>query len=375
MDNHGYKDYEIARFRAYQYVAVMLFAFPLGVFIRGRRKKPFFYAATLLMPAISLIIIYGIAHRMDTLLHWGFALWGMSYACMQLPAMPYILQNAKPETHTEAIVVYFLTNSTSIALCGFVGFILNRSLPEIFDTRLLMEGFTLLGFISFYFISRMRKAEVTGTKIRVLNFKKHYDWDLIARALIPTLIIAVGAGFTIPFINLFFLNVHNMQPDAFSLLGASTFLTVACSMLMVPAIKRKFGYSIAVTLVQSLSVFCLIMMTLTQYYSQWTYAVYVAGFFYLLRQPLMNIASPVTSELGMHYVGRRNHELMSAFNSSIWSGSWFISSLFFGVLRKAGMSYAGVFFITAALYSLGVLMYHLLIKDFKKRKAAGLIDY
>jgi len=375
MDDNGYKDFEIARFRAYQYVAVMLFAFPLGVFIRGRKIKPLFYFSTLIVPAISLVIIYAVSHRMDTLLHWSFALWGISYSCLQVPAMPFILQNAKKETHTEAIVLFFLTNSTTIALCGFLNFLLNRYMPQVFDEKLLMQCFALLGFGSFFFIYRIKTPENTGVKIQLSTFMQHYDWGLILKALTPTLIIAVGAGFTIPFVNLFFLNVHGMQPDAFSLLGATTFLIVAFTILLAPTIKRKLGYGVAVTLVQSLSVFALIMMTLTQYYNHWMYAVHIAGFFYLMRQPLMNLAAPVTSELGMYYVGKRNHELMSAFNSSIWSGSWFISSLFFGILRESGMSYAGIFFITAALYSFGVFMYHLLIQDYKKRKSEGLTEY
>lgn len=375
MDDNGYEDFEIARFRAYQYVAVMLFAFPLGVFIRGRKIKPLFYFSTLAMPAMSLVIIYGIEHRFDSLLHWGFALWGVSYSCLQIPTMPFILQNAKKETHTEAIVLFFLTNSTTIAFCGFLNFVLNRYLPQVFDEKLLMQCFAVLGFGSFYFIHRIRKPENTGSKIQLSTFLQHYDWGLIIKALVPTLVIAVGAGFTIPFINLFFLNVHGMQPDAFSLLGATTFLIVAFTIVLVPTIKRKLGYGVAVTLVQSLSVFALIMMTLTQYYSGWTYAVHVAGFFYLMRQPLMNLAAPVTSELGMYYVGKRNHELMSAFNSSIWSGSWFISSVFFGILRKDGMSYANIFFITAVLYSFGIFMYHLLILDYKRRKVQGLAEF
>lgn len=375
MDENGYADHQIAHFRAYQYVAVMLFAFPLGVFIRGRKIKPLFYFSSIVMPALSLLIIYGVEHRLDTLLYLSFACWGVSYSCLQIPAMPFILQNAKKETHTEAIVLFFLTNSTSIALCGFLNFLLHRYVPQIFDEKLLMQCFALLGFGSFFFVHRIKGQENTGAKISLSTFAQHYDWGLIVKALVPTLIIAVGAGFTIPFINLFFLKVHGMQPDAFSLLGATTFLVVAFAILLVPALKRKMGYGVAVTLVQSLSVFALVMMTLTQYYNQWAYAVYVAGFFYLLRQPLMNLAAPVTSELGMYYVGKRNHELMSAFNSSIWSGSWFISSLGFGFLRERGVSYAGVFFITAVLYSFGVLMYHLLIQDYKKRKAAGLTEY
>ena len=40
-----------------------------------------------------------------------------------------------------------------------------------------------------------------------------YDWGLLFKAIVPTLIIAVGAGLTIPFINLFFF--HNFKVDSF----------------------------------------------------------------------------------------------------------------------------------------------------------------
>ncbi len=374
MVDNGYKDHEIANFRSYQYLAVMLFAFPLGIFIRGRKVKPLFYVSSILTPVLSLVIIYAISHKLDNVLYWSFSLWGAAYTCLQIPALPFILVNSRKETHTEAIVVFFLTSSTSTALCGLLNFALHRYLSHVFDVKLLMQCFAVLGFASFYFVHRINITENSSTKIKLFNFHQHYDWRLILRAMIPTLTIAVGAGFTIPFINLFFLNVHHLEADGFSLLGSFTFFLVTISIILVPEIKRRFGYGIAVTLAQGLSVFCLIMLAFTQYYSELAVAVYLAGFFYVLRQPLMNIAAPVTSEVSMYYVGKRNQELMSAINSAIWSGSWFISSQFFSMLRSGGMSYAGIFFITAALYSVGTLMYYLLIRDFERRKKDGLMD-
>ncbi len=375
MVDYGYEDHEIANFRSYQYLAVMLFAFPLGIFIRGRKVKPLFYLSSILTPTLSLIIIYAISHNQNQLLYACFALWGASYTCLQIPALPYILVNSRKETHTEAIVVFFLTSSTSTALCGLFNFILHRYFSGVFDVKLLMQCFAVMGFAAFYFVYRIRVKEVTSTKIRMFNFSEHYDWHLIFRAMMPTLTIAVGAGFTIPFINLFFLTVHGMGADGFSLLGSFTFFLVAISIILVPEIKRRHGYKVSVTLAQALSVCALIMLALTQYYSGLAIAVFLAGFFYVIRQPLMNIAAPVTSEVSMYYVGKRNQELMSAINSAIWSGSWFISSQFFRLLRSGGMSYASIFFITAALYSFGTLLYYLLIRDFEKRKAEGKTDF
>ncbi len=88
----------------------------------------------------------------------------------------------------------------------------------------------------------------------------------------------------------------------------------------------------------------------------------------------MNVAGPMTSELTLSYVGRRNQELVSALNSAIWSGSWYISSQIFRILRQSGMNYASIFFITAAMYTAGVVWYYYLIHDYHKRKLQGLIE-
>ncbi len=87
-----------------------------------------------------------------------------------------------------------------------------------------------------------------------------------------------------------------------------------------------------------------------------------------VRTPLMNMAAPMTSELTMNYVGEKNQEMLSAVMAAIWSGSWFFSSQIFGYLKSFGLKYAYIFYITAILYSLGILMYYFLILDYESRK-------
>ena len=135
----------------------------------------------------------------------------------------------------------------------------------------------------------------------------------------------------------------------------------------MPTIKRKFGYKIAITLFQSMAVLALFIMATTEDYKEWAFAAYIAIFFYILRQPLMNAAAPMTSELMMYFVGKRNQEIMSALNASIWSGSWFISMNLFAMMRRAELSYATIFMITVALYVVGVSWYAYLINVFHRR--------
>ena len=147
---------------------------------------------------------------------------------------------------------------------------------------------------------------------------------------------------------------------------------VSFAVIMVPTIKRRLGEKIAITLSQSLAVAILIVLASTQYmYEYRSLALAIAIVCYVLRQPLMNMAGPMTSELSMNYVGPRNQEMMSALSASIWSGSWFVSAQIFSALLAAGLAYAEVFFITAALYAVGVILYHFLILDYQKRKQAA----
>ena len=83
-----------------------------------------------------------------------------------------------------------------------------------------------------------------------------------------------------------------------------------------------------------------------------------------MRAPLMNMAAPLTSELTMIYVGENNQEMLSAIVAAIWSGSWFFSSQIFKILVDSDYNYSEIFYITSALYLLGIFLYYLLIKKF-----------
>jgi hypothetical protein len=187
--------------------------------------------------------------------------------------------------------------------------------------------------------------------------------------MIPTAIIAIGAGLTVPFISIFFFNVHHLSSNHFAIAGAITLTMVSVSTLMVPEIKNRIGFKRAVPLTQSIAVLSLIALALTELISGYAIAVYLALFFYIVRQPLMNLAAPMTSEVTMMYVGEKNREMVSALTASIWSGSWFFSAQMFEILRKVEMPYYQIFLMTAVLYSLGIWAYYRLIVEHENRSA------
>ena len=367
MVKEGYEDFEVAEVLSYRFLAVALLAFPLGLFIKGRRLKPFFVVCGFAFPVVSVLIIYAIHIHATTFLYAMAMLWGMTYICMDVTILPYIILNAKKETHSESISLKFLTFSTSMTSVGILNFLLHGVNPDFFNEQNVLLLFSFLSAFSLFFISRIHFKEKISEVIPLSKIRSDYDWHLIFKAVIPTLIIAIGAGFTIPVINLFFLKVHQMPSHVFSILGSMTFALVIMTMILTPYFRRRFGYKFAIIGFQSLAIIALFLLATTEYYNDWHFAVFIAAFFYIIRQPLMNAAMPMTSEMTMYYVGKRNQEIMSALNASIWSGSWFFSTKIFAVLRLMEFRYVTIFLITVFFYSLGVGWYYILVKDFEKR--------
>ncbi|HKK79663.1 MAG TPA: hypothetical protein VJ933_08540 [Phaeodactylibacter sp.] len=368
MAKEGFADYQVAEVLSYRFLAVFALAFPIGLFIKGRRLKPFFYTATIATPLLSHVMLFAIDHHYIGLLNVSTMLWGVAYTCMQITVLPFILLNAKAEHHSEAISMSFLSFSGTICLVGFFNYLLTRIAPGFFSEQRVLQIISTLSLAGAYFVTRIRVPERLSEKVPLRQVIHGYDWATIFRALTPTLIIAIGAGFTIPVINLFFLNVHGLPSDHFSLIGSLTFLLVASVIVFMPYIKRSFGYRIAITLFQSASVLALFTLATTEYYSETAFALGIAIAAYVIRQPLMSAAAPMTSELTMYYVGKRNREIMSALNASIWSGSWFISMKLFGWLRQLDFRYVSIFLITVAMYVVGVAWYAHLIRQYERKQ-------
>jgi hypothetical protein len=367
MVKEGFSDYEVAKVLSYRFLAVCLLAFPLGLYIKGRRLKPFFIIAALTVPLFSHLIIMAIEHHWIQVLNYAAMGWGVGFTCMQASALPYILLNGRKERHSEAFSLFYLAFSVTLCSIGITYFLVNQLNPVFFNEKLALQVVSSVSILALFFIRKIPQQEQLSYKVPLRQTLEKYDWPVVLKAVTPTFIIAIGAGFTIPVINLFFLNVHGVPSKVFSIMGSMTFLLVALVMTLMPLIRRNFGYKIAITLFQSLSILALLIMATTEYYQQWSFAVYIAIAAYVIRQPLMGAARPMTTELTMYYVGKRNQEIMGALNASIWSGSWFVSMQIFGILRQYEFRYVTIFLITVVLYVFGVGWYAYLIYSYRKR--------
>lgn len=366
MLDYGFHDYEIAGMVGNRYLTVLLCSVPLALFVKGKRLKPFMLAGSVASPIVALCLIFAVHSRNSELIRVLMSLWGISFSFLQILVMPYILLNGDKEHLTESIALFFSAGNFTTIIVGAVSFALPL-VSSFFTSEVLLVIYSTVGLLGGWFVYKLPRQENLGTKIPIRNVHSDYDWKLILQAVIPTFLIALGAGFTIPVINLFFHDVHGMQAPQFSLMNSITFVLVAISALFVPELKRKYGYRFAITRVQIAAIFLLFLMATSEWYNHTALGLWIGILTYTFRQPLMNMAGPITSELTMNYVGERNREMISAINASIWSGCWFVSAKVFAILRATGMAYSNIIFITVVLYIFGVGWYYRLIKEHERK--------
>ena len=222
MLDQGFKDFEIASIVGNRYLTVLLCSVPLALFAKGKQLKPFLLAGAISAPTVALALIFAIHSKNEELIRILMAAWGIAFSLLQILVMPYILLNGDKEHQTESIALFFSAGNFTTSVVGMFSFILPQ-IHSFFSTEILLILYSLMGFIGIYFVCKLPEKENIGTRIPISNIHTDYDWSLITKAVIPTFIIALGAGFTIPVVNLFFYDVHGMSAPNFSLMSSIAF--------------------------------------------------------------------------------------------------------------------------------------------------------
>ena len=374
LRKQGFTDPEIASFNSLRFIGALAFALPLGIYIRGKQLKPFFKLAALLVPVTSAMIIESIHFSIIPMIQLSFLSWGIGMMLMRVCSLPFIIRQTDQENSSEALSLSASTWSLStifsgliistldwVSIVNFGGWSLNL------DERSTLWIITIIGSSSILFAWKIKEGEQSTDKPKndIFSMQEFYDWKLIFKAISPLILISIGAGLTIPFVNLFFNSVFGFSSSEYSIMGSLTAILVFIFSLMVPTLRKKYGYWMTIVVVQSLAIGCLVIMSLTEIYVSYEHAAFIAVTAYVMRQPLMHMAHPASNELMMNYVGKNNQELISALSSSLWSASWFVSAKIFEWLRLLEFQYYEIFLITALLYMVGVILYSRLIKEYE----------
>ena len=332
-----------------------------------QKLKPFFLIGSIGVPTIAIIMIISIKLKWFTILPFLFVLWRVVFTSFQVSSLPFVMRNTSVKNQSHAISLNYATHSFGTIISGILIYSYSQIVIDIDEGKILIL-IALISYVGIYFLSQLKVDKIIVKKDNVGIQLSSYNWSVLLKALIPTFIIAIGAGLTIPFINLFFFHIYGLDSSQFAVVGTIASILVAIMALLVPKVKNRLGFKKGITITQSLAVLALVALATTEFYTDHWWALPLALFCFWMRTPLMNMAAPMTSELTMNYVGKQNQEILSAVTAAVWSGSWYFSSQIFRYLKSMDLPYAYIFYITAVLYALGVFSYYLLVLDYEKKK-------
>lgn len=287
------------------------------------------------------------------------------------------------EVREEARPFLFSAAFTVLFLAAIIGSAVGGLLPHLFhafttEDRLALRwslyvasGVTLLSAIPFY---RMTDPppdtdDLPGAALppgvpaerriagawRQLRELADIDWGLNFKLVAPAMLVGLGAGLIIPFLNLYFRDRFNLSEGSIGLLFSAMQAFMVVGNLFGPAVSRKLGLVRGVVVTQLTSVPFMITLGVSSYLP-----LVVAAFF--LRSGLMNMNQPLSSHFAMEVVPKRDHAITNSLLSLSWYLAWSVSADVGGALIER-KGYTEPLLIAAGLYVAASVLYWYFFKN------------
>lgn len=376
LKERGLDDPAIAALTSQRFLATFFLALPAGLWLRGKPLKNPLLFGSIVFPLTALASLETVQYGYMSAASLCFLAMGFAGLVLNVAGLPMMLRLAPKDQSSEALSLLFATWGAA-SICGGVLSTILQSIGTLdlgglhitFNEHSTLLVLTVCGLGAPFLYARLPDPVPAVKSTRHWLHVHREDFPLLMRALVPTICIATGAGLSIQFLNLFFSHVYQMDSAKYSMYGSISYVLVFIGGLIVPEVRRRLGWRGAIIGVQTAGVVMLAIMGLTELWKHAPWALPLALVCFILRQPLMNMAGPSTSELAMTFVGERNRELMSACSGAIWSGAWWVAARVFEILRSEHLPYWQVFLTTAALYLVGTVTYGGMIRVVEKREA------
>lgn len=196
---------------------------------------------------------------------------------------------------------------------------------------------------------------------------KKKDSVLISQFVITQLLIGLGSGLVIPYLNLYFTNRFSMSMSGMSLLLALGQIMTIVSMLIGPTLANKTGNVRAVVIFQIMSLPFLLLTGFTN-------ILFIASISFLFRQALMNAANPIQSAILVDRISDKRRGIANSLMQTAFMIGWATMGPVQSYLVTTYGTYWGyaiTFSITGSLYVISSLMYYVLFKESKLSNTAS----
>lgn len=296
---------------------------------------------------------------------------GLAQSLSGVAMGPFLMENSKDTERTYLFSISSGLQMTTISIGQWIG----GYLPTWIALRLAISALntksyamslwtvaiiSLLSVMPILFVSNLISTKSDRPAFAPMSFIQNNPGK-IQKLILPTLITSIGAGLIMPFMNVYFRNVHQQSDTSIGLIFAWGSLAMGIGLIIAPALAERFGKIQIVVLSQALSVPFLMMLG----FAPWFGVVLLA---YYMRTMLMNMSSPIYSTYVMEQVDPESRGMLASLTSMASNFGWALSPTISGYLQIR-YGFGPPFVLTILLYSISIGMYYLWfwLPDIKKK--------
>ncbi|UCF09516.1 MAG: MFS transporter [Candidatus Bipolaricaulota bacterium] len=329
-------------------LVIAVTAVPMGLL--GQRIG--FRRALLVGGALMIVAMAGVASSTAVPGLVGFALCrGLARTLLQVSNAPFLAENSGPAERTHLFSVQFATRTFST----FFGFLLAGALPGWIAGFLSVgiedpaayRGALYVGAAVFLVallpLVRTEARTVEGEREpRPTVRELFHPSGVLLRLFLPQVIIGLGAGALVPFLNVFFKTKFDVPDALLGAIFAGQSVVMGFATLAGPALADRWGRVRTVVAAQLGSIPFLVLLGYSPLLTP-------AAVGFLARASLMNLGTPLYTAFAMDRAGSERRATVSGLLQMSWQGTRALSALASGWIQ-AGAGFGPLFPITIACY-------------------------
>lgn len=337
-------------------LTALICALPMGYLAdRLGRKRSLLFGN--LAISFAVLLIAGIRSlpmffAMNILIGAGQSLAGVTMG-------PFLMENSSPKERT-----YLFSFSSGFQTgSAFLGNWIGGYLPTWFaltlgfqptDTNaygwslIAIAVVSILGAIPLMFLKAHSSNGLQRSSFAPLSFFKQRP-ALLGKLVLPMLVTSIGAGLIMPFMNVFFRQVHHQPDSVIGVMFAWGSLAMGIGLMLAPPMAERWGKIQLVVITQALSIPFLFMLGFAPWFS-------ISALAYYFRLALMNMSSPVYQTFVMEHVEDKVRATVASLVNMASNFGWAFSPSISGWIQVR-YGFQPAFGLTIALYCLSIFFY------------------
>lgn len=220
---------------------------------------------------------------------------------------------------------------------------------QAYAGALVIIGLTAaLGVLPLIWLRTPRLGRAERSVFAPVTYARQHP-ALLGKLILPMLVTSIGAGLIMPFMNVFFRQVHHQPDPVIGSLFAWGSLAMGVGLLIAPPLADRFGKIRFVVITQGLSIPFLVLLGFAPIF-------WLSAAAYYVRLALMNMSGPVYQTFVMEHVDDSARATVASLVSMAWNFGWAFSPTISGYLQVR-YGFGPPFIGTIVLYAISVLLY------------------